>query len=112
MFDSTLPTYNVNLHIVPSEKSPDEEKAEVSLKDKIIQISSLALMFSGALFLMASAGLFVSSLFVASASLIMLGEVMYPLGILSLLAGINLFQDGRASSLKISSRLGPVSLSM
>lgn len=112
MLNSALPVYNVKLHIVSPEEPSLKEKTDLSIKDRIIQISSCALMLAGALFLMASTGLFASSLFVASASLTMLAEAMYPLGVLSLLAGINLFQDGKADSLRITSRLGPVSLSM
>ncbi len=112
MLESTLPVYNVKLHIVPPETPSVKEGAEVTIKDRIIQVSSCALMLAGAIFLMASMGLFASSLLIGSASATMVGEAMYPLGILSLLAGINLFQDGKADSLKISSRLGPVSLSM
>ena len=110
----TAPVYNVNLHIVPPENQVDlssKTAEDRTLKDKIIQISSVALIFFGALFLLASAGLFASSLFIGTTAT-MLGEAMYPLGVLSLIAGINLFQDGKMNSVKISQRLGPVTVSI
>lgn len=110
-----MPVYNVNLHIISPDSVSVKDEAIVrdpSVKEKIIQISACVLILTGALFILMSAGLFASSLMlgVGSASAVM-GEMMYPLGILSLMAGINLFQD-KKDAFKISSRLGPVSVSL
>ncbi len=111
-----MPVYNVNLHIISSdsESTKDESASrELGIKEKITQISACVLMLTGALFILVSAGLFASSLLpgVGPASA-MIGEVMYPLGVLSLMAGLNLFQDDKKAGFKISSRLGPVSISL
>lgn len=106
----------VELHNVPFEKSDFNENASSlvkdSVKDRIAQISSYVLIVAGVLFLLVSLGLFASSLFAVSAAPATLAGELYPIGVFSLLGGVNFLQDGKANPLRISTRLGPVSLSI
>lgn len=114
-----LPVYRVNLSFVPSEISPQPAPAKAEstnhfiTKEKVVQIAAYSLILLGALFLTVSMALFTTSFVVgAGTASAMLGETVYPLGILSLIAGINLFEDQKNSGLKISSRLGPMTLTI
>ncbi len=104
--------FNVNLHVVASPRTQDAEEPN-PLKERIVQISTYALLFLGALFLFASTGLFGMGLFgMVGSTTATLAETMYPIGVLSLMAGVSLVQDNKKNPLSLSSSLGPISISM
>lgn len=120
MSPATLPTqldsgalYNVQLKFVSPEPAaiggnPSEPDW---IKEKIAQISGLALIALGAMLLMASAGLFAASL-VFGPHLSALADTMYPVGVFSVIAGVGLLQDQNRSPLRVGYNQGPLSLSM
>jgi len=107
------PHFVVELVTRPPEPKPEEKvDSSPSTKNKMIQIAAYALFAIGALFLVASLGLFGMGLFLGAATLTM-GETLYPFGILSMIAGAHLIQDKQKPnnpSIKSSVGFGDVSI--
>ncbi len=112
--------HRVVLEIVPPEKPKADTQSKIedaepilTTREKVIQIAAYSLIAIGAIILIAASSMIMSGILAGGGATLLLAESLYPIGMISLVAGVHLFGPPKDLPKVTSSlRFGPMTLSV